>query len=148
MSASRPDANGHPAPHADRMSVSETFFCLFAAPVAWLLQLTCGYALASEPCFREGEGVLAVPAQLYWTWPAMVVLTAAAVALALAALAVSLSAFRRTRHETPGDARDLMDVGAGRTRFVALWGIFLGGGFALAAAITAVAFLALPRCAG
>jgi len=148
MSATRPDANEHPAPHADRMSRSGTFFCLFAAPGAWLLQLTCGYALASEPCFRAGERALAVPVTLHWTWPAMVVLTIAAVALALTGMAVSMSAFRRTRHESPGDAQHLMEVGTGRTRFVAFWGILLGGGFALAAAITAVAFMMLPRCAG
>jgi hypothetical protein len=31
---------------------------------------------------------------------------------------------------------------------LALWGVFLGSAFALAAAITAVAFITLPRCAG
>jgi hypothetical protein len=41
-----------------------------------------------------------------------------------------------------------MEAGAARTRFLALWGALLGGGFALATAITGVAFVTLPRCAG
>jgi hypothetical protein len=78
----------------------------------------------------------------------MVVLTIAAVAVSLAAFGVSMRAFNRTRDETHGGAHHLMEIGAGRTRFLALWGMVLGAGFALAAAITAVAFIAVPRCAG
>jgi heme/copper-type cytochrome/quinol oxidase subunit 4 len=41
-----------------------------------------------------------------------------------------------------------MPVDTERTHFLALWGILLGSGFALAVAITAVAFATVPRCAG
>jgi hypothetical protein len=138
----------HPAPHAQRMSLGESAFCLAGAPIAWFLQLLIGYALASEPCFRQGERLVEVPISRHWTWPAMVVLTVAAVAVSLAALYVARRAYLRTRDETQSGTRELLEVGAGRTRFVAFWGMVLGGGFALAAAITAIAFIALPRCAG
>ena len=75
-------------------------------------------------------------------------LTVVAVAVSLAAFGVSMRAFNRTRHETHGGPDQVMEVGAGRTRFLALWGMVLGAGFALAAAITAVAFIVVPRCAG
>ena len=42
----------------------------------------------------------------------------------------------------------VMEVGSGRTRFLALWGIFLGAGAAVTIVLTAVAFWVLPRCAG
>jgi amino acid transporter len=78
----------------------------------------------------------------------MVALTVAAVAVALIAFGVSMRAFNRTRNETPGGAHHVMEIGTGRTQFLALWGMVLGAGFALAAAITAVAFIAVPRCTG
>jgi hypothetical protein len=143
-----PEAAQHPAPHAERMSVGEIYFGLFAAPFAWLLQLACGYALASEPCFRAGQRSSVPPVALQWTWPAMIVLTAAAIAISIAAFIVSQRAFERTRREHPGGTQHLMEAGAGRTRFLALWGMVLGAGFAMAAALTAVAYIAVPRCAG
>jgi hypothetical protein len=111
----------------------ESFFGLFGGPLAWFVQLCCGFALASQPCFLGGTRVAAPPPALQWTWPAMIFLMAAAVAIALLSLLVSWRTFTRS---------------TGRTRFLALWGILLGGSFALAAAFTAVAFLTLPRCAG
>lgn len=78
----------------------------------------------------------------------MIMLLIAGLLMALAAFAISWRAFERTRDEAGGDQRHLMEVGAGRTRFLALWGMLLGAGFAAATAITAVAFAVLPRCAG
>jgi hypothetical protein len=116
-----------------RGRLRESFFGLFGGPIAWFLQLCCGYALASQPCFRGGNRMTAPSPALQWTWPAMILLMAAAVAIALLSLMVSWHTFTRS---------------TGRTRFLALWGVLLGGSFALAAAFTAVAFLTLPRCAG
>jgi hypothetical protein len=78
----------------------------------------------------------------------MIVLTVAAVAISIAAFILSRRAFDRTRHEHPGGTQHLLEAGAGRTRFLALWGMVLSAGFAVAAAITAVAYIAVPRCAG
>jgi hypothetical protein len=78
----------------------------------------------------------------------MVFLLIASVAIAIAAFFAAYRNFRRTRDEGQGDPAHLMEVGAGRTRFMALWGMMLGGGFAAATIIDAVAFMVLPRCAG
>jgi len=138
----------HPAPHAERVGLHESFFALFGGPTAWFIQLCGGYALASQPCFVNGMRTAEPSASLHWTWPAMVILMAAAVAVALVSLAISWQAFKRTKQEASGDEQHLMETGAGRTRFLSLWGIVLSGGFAVATAITAVAFTTLPRCAG
>jgi amino acid transporter len=148
MTPSDANAGRHPAPHANRVSPGESFFGLFGGPLAWVLQLYGGYALASQPCFRGGMPAAAPPPTLQWTWPAMLALTIAAVAVSFTAFGVSRREFNRTRNETHGGAHHVMEVGAGRTRFLALWGMLLGAGFALAAAITAVAFIVVPRCAG
>lgn len=130
------------------MKRHESFFALFGGPLAWYLQLCAGYALASEPCFRSGGRLQAPVAALQWTWSAMLLSMAAAVAVALVSLTVSWRAYGRTKEEAPGETAHLMEAGAGRTRFLALWGVLLGSGFALATAITGVAFVTMPRCAG
>jgi hypothetical protein len=138
----------HPAPHADRVKLHESFYALFGGPIAWFLQLCGGYALASQPCFIEGTRAAAPLVSASWTWPAMIALMVTAVLVSLIALFVSWRAFTRTRNEAQGDQHHLMETGAGRTRFLALWGMVLGSGFAIATAFTAVGFMTLPRCAG
>jgi hypothetical protein len=129
----------HPAPQRHRVAMFESVFGLIGAPLAWLLQLDVGYALASWPCFPKDQRGLVPVAGFAWTWPAMIIGMGAAVAIALAALGVSWRAFRATETEL---------AGGGRTRFLALWGMWLGGSFALATLLTSVAFMLLPRCAG
>jgi hypothetical protein len=137
-----------PAPQASRVKLHESFFALFGGPLAWYVQLCVGYALASKPCFWGGDRLVAPPPALHWTWAAMILAMAAAVAVALLSLLISWRAYQRTHTKVPGDVRHLIEVGSGRTRFLALWGMLLGGAFALATTFTAVAFLTLPRCAG
>jgi hypothetical protein len=148
MSGSEQCLNRHSAPYAGRVKQHESFFSLFGGPLAWYLQLCAGYALASQPCFRDRHRVAVPLPALQWTWTAMVLAMIAAVALALLSLLVSWRVFRRTGEEAPEGSTQSIEASAGRTRFLALWGVFLGSAFALAAAITAVAFITLPRCAG
>jgi len=136
------------APQAHRVRLHESFFGLFGGPIAWFLQFCAGYALASEPCFRAAERVESPIPALQWTLPAMILSMAAAVAIALLSLLVSWRAYRRTQDEAAGDTANLAESGAGRTRFLSLWGVLLGSAFAVATAMTGVAFLTLPRCAG
>ena len=135
----------HPAPHAGRVKRYEIFFGLCGGPLAWLLQSSAGYALASEPCFRDGVRAMAPP---QWTGPAMMGVTTAAVVISLLSLWVSWRAYQRTQGEVSGEPRHSIDVRTASERFLALWGALVGGLFAIAATMTYVAFLILPRCAG
>ena len=148
MTAPELTSSRHFAPRSAHVRFVESLFGLLGGPIAWYLQLCGGYALASEPCFRAGHRTLAPPPGMHWTWAAMILLMTAAVAVALVSLLVSWRAFKRTRADVPSEAYQLMQVHTGRTHFLALWGMLLGGGFALAVAITAVAFVTVPRCAG
>jgi hypothetical protein len=136
------------ASHTPRLKLRESFFGLFGGPLAWYLQLCAGYALASGPCFREGNRVLGPLPALHWTFAAMILSMAAAVVIALLSLMISWRVYRRTKNEDPGETIHLIEAGAGRTRFLALWGVLLGGAFAVATAMTGLDFLMLPRCAG
>jgi amino acid transporter len=148
MSAQHASLSHHPAPHRDRVSQLTALFGVAGGPLAWFVEVCAGFALASAPCFSSAVRTTQPVAQLTWAWPAMIAVMVACVLTALIACAVSYRTFARTRAEAQGDPAHLMEVGAGRTRFVALWGVLLGAGFAIAAAATAIAFVAIPRCAG
>jgi hypothetical protein len=128
--------------------VHEGLFALFGGPLAWFVQLNAGYALASQPCFLDGARVAAPTIAPDWTWPLMIALISVAVIVALGSALLSWRVYSRTEGEAQGDHRHVMEVGSGRTRFLALWGIFLGAGSAIATLLTAVGFWVLPRCAG
>ncbi|MGA8707084.1 MAG: hypothetical protein WB646_08870 [Steroidobacteraceae bacterium] len=148
MSADHAALGQHPAPQRARVTAANAAFGVVAGPAAWFIEVCGGYALASAPCYSRAQRGLAPLANLSWTWPAMIALLVVCVLVALSALVVAARTFERTRGESGGDHRLLMEVGAGRTRFLALWGMLLGAGFAVATAATAVAFVVLPRCAG
>jgi amino acid transporter len=133
---------------AHRAARRQSLFGLFGGPLGWYLQLCAGYALASQPCFRGGRSVTAPLRTEQWIWPAMILAMLAAAVVALLALLVSWRSFLRTQEEGAGGAVHLIEAGSGRARFLALWGVLLGAAFALATAISAVAFITLPRCAG
>jgi hypothetical protein len=148
MSAHQPVLSRHPAPHRERASVAQLTFGLLAGPAAWFGQLCAGFPLSSWPCFPRDQHVLAPLTGYEWTWAAVGIVSLAAVAVSLAAMIVSLRLLRRTSAEVEGDHMDLLEVGSGRTRFLALWGTIAGAAFAVVSTFTGVAFFILPRCAG
>jgi hypothetical protein len=122
------------------------FFALFGGPLAWFLQLNTGFALASQPCFQNGERSVVPHPATDWTWPALIASMIIACAIALLATLISWRAHARTQDES--GAQHSMKIGIGNARFLALWGIFLGAGSTLATASAAVAISVLPRCVG
>jgi hypothetical protein len=120
------------------MSAFARFFALFGAPLAWLMQLCSSYAMASKPCFAQGERLLEPHLQQQWTSSAMLVLMATALLVALGSLMVSWQINRRTGAASHPE----------RDHFFASWGMLLSAGFALTTILTATAFLTVPRCAG
>jgi hypothetical protein len=148
MSADHASLSHHPAPQRERASAFASAFGLLGGPIAWFVQLCAGYGLASWSCFpKDQRGVTPVEG-VTWSWPTMVALLIASVVIAVAAFLAAYRNFQRTRGEGYGDHAHLVEVGTGRTRFLALWGMVLGAGFAAATVLDAVAFLVLPRCAG
>jgi O-antigen/teichoic acid export membrane protein len=126
----------------------ERFFALFAGPLAWIVQLYSGYALASQACYPGSERRLALPAHLGWTRAAIAIVMIAACLVSLLALASSLRSYRRSAEEMRRDAAAVTHESAQRTCFLALWGIIFGAGAAVGSALTLLAYFVLPQCAG
>lgn len=146
MSTPAPSLSHHPAPHRERVTVRQLAFGIAGGPVGWFLEFNAGYALASWPCF-PGDHPLRLPMDGYtWSGPAMVVVLIAGVLIGLAALWVSWGNWQKTRDEQHGGRGHLMQAGTGRTRFLAMWGVLFGAGFAVTSLVTGIAFIVLPRC--
>jgi len=150
MSAGSPAAalRHHPAPHRERVATAAAAFGLLAGPLAWFTQICAGYALASWPCFPGDQRREAPLVRFAWTSSALTWVLIITTVVAVAAFLVAWGSFRRTRDEGGGSYRHAMEIGSGRTRFLALWGMALSGGFAIATLMTAAGMVLLPRCAG
>jgi len=143
-----PAPDPHPAPHADKLSTGHAFFILFAGPVAWFAQLCGSVALLGWPCFPTTDRFAIPVAHFGWTRAAAVGLLLLCLAVATASGIAALAKFNEVRGEKEGDKTALIEVGHGRTRFVALWGVILGFSFAVAIALTGAPFLMVTQCAG
>jgi hypothetical protein len=146
MSATHAAHEEHPAPHRKRVSNVAAAFGLLGGPTGWFLQLAGGYALASEPCFVCDDPASSTMALLGGTRAAIAALSLVGLCLAATALWVSWRLLQRTQEEASGDHRYLLEVGSGRTRFLASWGVYLSAAFAIVTSLSFIALGWLPRC--
>lgn len=116
---------------------------LFAAPTAWLIEISVGYALATQPCFPEDRRLALPHPHWAWTQGALYALAVLALLVALYGFTASLSAFRQQ-----ADAAGSLGTAESRLKFSALWGIAFSGGFGVATLLTGVGLFLLPRCGG
>jgi hypothetical protein len=136
---------GHPSPDRGAVSGREIFVGLFAAPVAWSLQLSANAAVAGLACIGEtgsasgatGSGAAATGSGAAAL--AIAIVNLLAVALALAGLAVSMRSLRRTRGEMVERSGGVMQAGEGRTRFLSVWGVWASGLFLIATGANTIA---------
>jgi hypothetical protein len=138
--------DAHPAPHRDRVSLWILAFGAAGGPVAWVLRLVVNYGLASHACF-PGDALRTSPPGPDWLWPALIAVDIAALEISVAAGLVSYAIWQATRREFAGDVRDVIDIGEGRTRFLALWGMMTGIGFSAATLFDLVMLGVLRPCA-
>jgi len=130
------DMTCHPAPDRERASARLLAFGIFAPPLAWALRLFTSYALVSHSCSSPSMSA---------STASLLLIDLVAACVAATGGYVSFELWRVTRHESGGDAQHLMDVGEGRTRFLALCGVLSSGLFLVAIVFDAAALaLGLP----
>jgi small-conductance mechanosensitive channel len=139
---------GHPAPHRERSKNGALFTALLAAPTAWIVQLCVNYGLAAQACFPRWHMRPALPA--HWAWLPAGLIAINLIALAIVALGIFMSwrIWRRTDEEGEGGHSHLINAGEGRTRFLAVWGIWSGVWFFIMTGFNTVALFGVPTCAG
>lgn len=129
---------GHPAPDRGRVGIGALMLCLLAAPALWGLQHLMLYAFASHYCAPQA-GV----SWIHWLLPAV---NLAALLGAGLALALAVRNLRHARQEYDEGAGGMTDAGEGRTRFLSIWGIWLGGTFMLAIAFSTIVLFWIGLC--
>lgn len=136
----------HPAPHRGLVSDALLFTALLAAPLAWAAQLLLGYGLSSHACFPRGLPKAAPGPGWEWLPAGLLAINLAALVIALLATVVSYALWRRTREEAHGGHAQLIEAGAGRTRFFAIWGVWSGVWFVLQILFATIALIGAPGC--
>lgn len=142
MAAANP--HDHPSAARDAIRVGALLYGLIAAPCAWLAAQVTSSTLAQAACFPQ-YAPLDAPAI-----PGLRLIQAAALVLALAVCAsgavVAYGAWRRTRAEHQGGSQSLLDIGEGRSRFMALAGMMTSVGFLVGTLFSVPAALFVPAC--
>lgn len=148
MSDAAPSAAAHPAPSRNAVPTGRLSFGLLAAPGAWFVRLLVGYGLTSAACY-PGMVPLAVPADgLTWVHGALYLFDAIAILIGLAASYVSWQDWQRTRGETGTSEGEAVETGEGRSRFMALCGLFTSTGFVSLLVFDLFAVILVPLCEG
>jgi hypothetical protein len=134
----------HPAPQRHHVGLVVLLAALFATPTIWGLRLVLNFALASYFCFPGTIRHYALPG---WTWPTLLGVDLLAIAVAVLAAVVSWRNWQRTADEAEVSGAPLVEIGEGRTRFLSLWGLMTGVGFAVAGGFDLLALWVVPVCA-
>lgn len=120
---------------------------LAAGPAAWILQLSIDFGVATSVCEQGGAPRAAPPAAGWGSEDVfLVAVNLACLVIALTGGWTALAAWRRSRAEKPGGADAALDVGEGRTRFLALCGMLTAGAFAVAIAFDTAWPFFIPSC--
>lgn len=147
MPAVSPHPQEHPAPQRGRVGVVVLLAALASGPSAWVIQLLAGYGVASLACFPHDAPAMRAPPPGWSGEPALLLaLNLACLVLCLGGTVVAFRHWRRTQGEKPGDAHVAMDVGEGRTRFLAACGVMTGLIFAAAILFDTAPILGTPSC--
>jgi hypothetical protein len=144
MATTKADPSEHPAPARHAVAPGLLLYALAAAPTAWLFQTVFGMAVARHACYPK-DTPLAYAAFGYaqgLLGGAMV----AATAVAFCAVAASLFAWKKTGEEKGGDGHTLLEIGEGRTRFLAMCAVILSIGFSFAIGFSALGLAIVPLC--
>lgn len=117
----------HPAPARRDVKLSMLLFGLVGAPFSWFLAEMIEYGIASYTCRMKtsGEEQTLMHAGSVWMW----IVLAITLAIAIAGCAVAIGNWRKTRGEKRGSGHHLLELGEGRSRFLAMCGLLTSIGF-------------------
>jgi hypothetical protein len=144
MQQATPNPVKHPAPERRKVGWLRQLIGLFGAPTAWALQMSLSEILSSHACYPH-QAPLDSPI-LSWLHPALSAVSLACFAAAFFSGYTAWRSWRRSHLEAKGEKTHTIDIGEGRTRFLALLGAYSSGLFLIAIFFTAFAVLLVSPC--
>jgi hypothetical protein len=133
----------HPAPHRHTINFRLLAAALIATPAIWGVRLVVNYGIDSHYCFPGTQRSSGLPD---WAWPTLLGVDLLAIVVAVASVLISLISWRLSREEFAATSGPLIEIGEGRTRFLALWGLMTSIGFLIALGFDLVALWITPAC--
>jgi hypothetical protein len=119
-------------------------FGMTAAPLFWLGQLILGYVVSASACYGGDHPTTIESGSTLRT--ALYAVDAIAIMAAIAGGIVSWSCWHAVKSEKEGGRRHAIDAGEGRTRFLALWGLFSSLCFLVGIVFATLASIEAPLC--
>jgi hypothetical protein len=145
-------AEAHPAPARDQVPLAMLFIGLAAAPLVWSIHLLANYAISSEACYPGAAPRLGAPPGAGKIWFTLLAIDWAAIIVSALAGYLAYRSWRMSRRESSASAAqgtrhsELVEIGEGRTRFLALWGTLISVLFLLAILFDVVGLFTVPFC--
>lgn len=137
----------HPAPRRHDVNLTLLTLALVATPSLWGLRLIVNFALDSHFCYPADARQFSLAGPAAWVWPTLLAVDLLALVFAAAAAAISYLYWRASRDELASGRAPLIEIGEGRTRFLALWGLMVGVGFVVATVFDLFTLWIVPPCA-
>lgn len=144
LSTSPTSSPPHPAPARHSVGKLALAFGLLAAPFAWAVDEMALYFVASRLCEMKTYNVTESLARATAPW--FIVVSLAMFALAVAGAWVAYDSWNKSRHEKQGSGHNLVEVGEGRTRFLAMSGLVTSVGFSIAFLFIFTQMFVAPLC--
>jgi len=138
------DELAHPAPHRDQVGLTWLLIAMFAPPAAWSAHLIVNYATASRVCFPDR--VPHFTPSVHWLWLLLIIIDIISLAISAFAALLAHRSWRATSEEMADHPSPIVETGEGRTRFLAIWGFFIGTGFFVAVIFDFVGLWILSVC--
>jgi hypothetical protein len=136
---------GHPAPHRGNISGWLLLLALSVPPIAWWLQGVFNAYVSGYACY-PGNVPLASPQYPGLMWSVLIVLSVLALAACASSFLLAVRAWMRTRVEMQGSGNATIEVGEGRTRFLALSGMLVSGLFFAAVVFNIFGLIFVSPC--
>jgi hypothetical protein len=133
----------HPAPHRERVHLAILIFGVFVGPIVWALHLFLNSAVAGEVCYPGP-----MPRLTHFPSLRLMLGASGAVAMIIALIGayISYRSWRTTREEREGSHHHLIEVGEGRTPFLAFAGMFISLLFAVVIFCDTAGVLLVSAC--
>lgn len=134
----------HPSPDRYQVSTWKLWISMLGVPLLWIAQIATSEIAASYACYPH-DMPLDTP---LWQWltPLLIGISAASLLLAIICMWLAYTAWKQSRHEDKGSEKHTVDIGEGRTRFLAMVGLLSSGLFLIAILFTACALWLVSPC--